>query len=195
MGSEHIEERNLRHPQDRLVFIASVALNLALMAGAVYLVASGPDWLKSHPYLRKPVEHIRTLAIIAIFALPLAVLVRNERRVEIRGNSIRLSTDQFGAIYDLIESQCRKLGVTVVPEVYLTNSGIREPAKAFSTWKRDYIVLSQSIVDPNLQASGDALAFILGRELGRIRLGYTNLWTEILLTYVLRIPYLNIPIS
>src|SRR5262249_40400108 len=195
MGSEHIEERNLRHPQDRLVFIASVALNLALMAGAVYLVASGPDWLKSHPYLRKPVEHIRTLAIIAIFALPLAVLVRNERRGEIRGNSIRLSTDQFGAIYDLIESQCRKLGVTVVPEVYLTNSGIREPAKAFSTWKRDYIVLSQSIVDPNLQASGDALAFILGRELGRIRLGYTNLWTEILLTYVLRIPYLNIPIS
>ena len=44
-------------------------------------------------------------------------------------------------------------------------------------------------------SSSDAMAFILGRELGRIRLGYTRLWKEILLTYVLRIPYLNIPIT
>src|SRR5262249_51810912 len=195
MGSEHIEERNLRHPQDRLVFLASVALNLALMAGAVYLVASGPDWLKSHPYLRKPVEQIRTLAIIAIFALPAAVIIRNERRVEIRGNSIRLSRDQFGAVYALLESHCKKLGLIQKPSLYLTNSAIREPAKAFSSWKRDYIVVSQGIVDASLEGSGDALAFILGRELGRIRLGYTRLWTEVLLTYVLRIPYLNIPIS
>jgi hypothetical protein len=66
---------------------------------------------------------------------------------------------------------------------------------AFSSWKHDYIVLSQGIVESNIETVGDAMAFILGRELGRIRLGYTRLRTEMLLTYVLRIPYLNIPIT
>src|SRR5215831_1922822 len=195
MGSAHISEENLRHPQDRLVFIASVVLNLTLMAAAVYLVANTPDWLTSHPVLRKPLEHIRTLAIIAIFALPAAVIIRNERRVSIRGNSIRLSRDQFASLYDLLQSHCTRLGLTTAPELYITNSAIREPAQAFSSWKRDYVVLNQSIVDPALESGGDVMAFILGRELGRIRLGYTRLWTEILLTYVLRIPYLNIPIT
>jgi hypothetical protein len=195
MTSAHIQEKDLRHPQDRTVFIASVALNFALMAAAVYVVANSPDWVKSHPVLGKQVEHIRTLALIAIFALPLATIVRNERRVVIRGNSIRLSRDQFGAVYGLLESHCKNLGMASIPEVYLTNSAIPGPAMAFSSYKRDYIVLSQSIVDGNLESSGDVIAFILGRELGRIRLGYTRLWTEILLTYVLRIPYLNIPIT
>ena len=195
MASAHVSEENLRHPQDRLVFIASVVLNLALMAAAVYLVANAPDWLTSHPVLRKPLEHIRTLAIIAIFALPAAVIIRNERRVSIRGNSIRLSRDQFASLYDRLQSHCAKLGLTTAPELYITNSAIREPAQAFSSWKRDYIVMNQSIVDLALESGGDVMAFILGRELGRIRLGYTRLWTEILLTYVLRIPYLNIPIT
>jgi len=195
MASAHVSEENLRHPQDRLVFIASVVLNLALMAAAVYLVANAPDWLTSHPVLRKPLEHIRTLAIIAIFALPAAVIIRNERRVSIRGNSIRLSRDQFASLYDRLQSHCTKLGLTTAPELYITNSAIREPAQAFSSWKRDYIVMNQSVVDPALESGGDVMAFILGRELGRIRLGYTRLWTEILLTYVLRIPYLNIPIT
>lgn len=195
MTSAHIQEKDLRHPQDRTVFIASVAFNFALMAAAVYVVANSPDWVKSHPVLGKQVEHIRTLALIAIFALPLATIVRNERRVVIRGNSIRLSSDQFGAVYGLLESHCKKLGMASIPEFYLTNSAIPGPAMAFSSYKRDYIVLSQSIVDGNLQSSSDVMAFILGRELGRIRLGYTRLWTEILLTYVLRIPYLNVPIT
>jgi hypothetical protein len=195
MSSTQIEERNLRHPQDRLVFIASVVLNLALMAGAVYVVANSPDWVKSHPTIGKSIQHLRTLAIIAIFALPAAVVVRNERRVVIRGNSIRLSKDQFGAVYDLLESQGKRLGLTAIPELYLTNCAIPGPAMAFSSWKHDYIVLGQGIVENNFDASSDAMAFILGRELGRIRLGYTRLWKEILLTYVLRIPYLNIPIT
>jgi hypothetical protein len=195
MSSAHIEERDLRHPQDRLVFIASVVLNLALMAAAVYLVASGQDWLKSHPFLKKSAEQIRTLAILAIFALPAATLIRNARRGLIRGNSIRLSRDQFGAVYGLLESHCKKLGLTTMPEIYITNSAIRGPAMAFSSWKHDYIVLSQSVVDGSLEVNGDVMAFILGRELGRIRLGYTRLWAEILLTYVLKIPYLNRPIT
>jgi hypothetical protein len=195
MGYADIQEKDLRHPQDWIVFIASVALNFALMAAAVYVVANSPDWVKSHPVLGKQVEHIRTLALLAIFALPLATIVRNERRVVIRGNSIRLSNDQFGAVYGLLESQRKKLGMTSIPEFYITNSAIPGPAMAFSSYRHDYIVLSQSIVESNLETSGDAMAFILGRELGRIRLGYTRLWTEILLTYVLRIPYLNIPIT
>jgi hypothetical protein len=195
MTSAIIKEKDLRHPQDRIVFIASVVLNFALMATAVYVVANSPDWVKSHPVLGKQVEHIRTLALLAIFALPLATVVRNERRVVIRGNSIRLSSDQFGDVYGLLESHCKKLAMASVPELYLTNSAISEPAMAFSSYRRDYIVLSQSIVESNLETSGDAIAFILGRELGRIRLGYTRLWTEMLLSYVLRIPYLNVPIT
>jgi len=195
VNSPHFDESDLRHPGDKYIFIASVVLNIGLMSAAVYLVANGSDWIKSHPFLGKWAEHLRTLAIFAILALPASVLVRNSRRGLIRQNSVRLSKSQFAQIYDLLDSQCRKLGLMAAPELYITNSAISGPAMAFSSWKRDYIVLGQSIVESDAKANGDVVAFIMGRELGRIRLGYTRLWKEALLTYVLKIPYLNIPIT
>lgn len=195
MVSSQIDESSLRHPADRLVFIVSVVMNLALMAAAVYLVANGPDWLSSHPMLSKSAQHLRMLAIAAIFALPVTTVVRNVRRGQVRENSIRLSPSQFGSIYGMFQAQCKKLGLATLPELYVTNSAITSTATSFSSFRRDYVVLGQSIVDSDLAVMGEALAFVIGRELGRIRLGYTRLWTEVLLTYVLRVPYLDIPIS
>jgi hypothetical protein len=43
------DESRLRHPKERPVFIATVLLNLALVAGAVALGLYGGDWLERHP--------------------------------------------------------------------------------------------------------------------------------------------------
>jgi hypothetical protein len=69
-----INEWQIRHPWEKTIFIASVVLNLALMVGAIVLVATAHDWLKDHPillvlayvikipYLRNPMTHVQTLS-------------------------------------------------------------------------------------------------------------------------------------
>ena len=48
-----LDESRLRHPKERPVFIATVLLNLALIAGALALGLYGGDWLERHPRVAK----------------------------------------------------------------------------------------------------------------------------------------------
>jgi hypothetical protein len=50
-------ETDLRHPSEWTVFVFSVVLNLAIMAGAVVFAAHGTEKLAAHPGLAKVVGH------------------------------------------------------------------------------------------------------------------------------------------
>jgi hypothetical protein len=195
MTSEPVSESQLRHPLEKPVFIASVILNLALIAAAIFIAARGDAWLKAHHFMAKYVNQIRGGAIAAILALPGISLVRNNRLGFIRGNSIRLSNDQFPQVYEILEEHCRKLGMSSLPELYLTDQAITPPAQAFSAWGNDYIVLRTDFLESPLENVRDVLAFTLGCELGRLRLGHASWWSDVLLTFVAKIPLLRTPIS
>ena len=91
MTSPPASESQLRHPWEIPIFIASVVLNLALIAAAIFIAARGDAWLRSHHFLAKYSNQIRAGAIAAILTVPSLALVRNNRLGFIRGNSIRLS--------------------------------------------------------------------------------------------------------
>jgi Zn-dependent protease with chaperone function len=189
------DETRLRHPWEHTIFVASMVLNLGIMLGALVLIRTGGDWLKGYPLLADSVRYVEALATAALFAPPAIIFIRNARRGFILGNTVRVSPQQFPEMYEVLEGHCRRLGLDRVPGLYLSDDADYKPALAYSVWGEDYIVLGEHFLDPKTEVTRDVLAFILGSELGRLRLGHTRWWYELLLAYIIRIPYLRNPMT
>jgi hypothetical protein len=198
MTSPPTAESALRNPREWPIFVTSAALNLVIMAGAVVLAAHGTEELRRFPRLASIVGHrieeLRALAIAAVFALPAVIFLRNLRRASIRGGSVRLSSDQLPEIHDVLVRYCARLGMKPIPRLYLTDEAFKGDARAFSSWDGDYIVLGTKYLNRELAESHEVVAFLLGRELGTLRLGHTRWWNEALIAYVVRIPILRRPL-
>ena len=188
-----MDESRLRHPLERPIVIASFLVNVLLFAGAILLVKYGGDWLEGRPLLAKYATELKTLAGAMLFSPVAIVFLRNTRRAKIRANSARVSSEQFPEIHAVLERFCATLGVHPAPELY-----VWEDAPDFSTassaWKTHYIVLKTKPLLKDLSAGRDIIEFLIGRELGRIRLGHTRWWDELLTTYVVKIPVLRNPL-
>ena len=185
------DESQLRHPAERPLFLAFAVLNVLLMAAAVFLIFRGSGWLRAHPNLA---AYIRVLAIAAVFGVPAIVFLRNARHALVRGKSIALSPQQFPQIYAILQRHCERLAIKPSPELYFSDMNTTKPARAYRSWKCEYIVLSSKFLQPNLQPMLPVFAFWLGREIGRLRLGHASWATEFLLAYVDRIPHLSNPL-
>lgn len=188
------DESQLRHPLERTYFLASVILSLIVVAAAVVIIVFAPDWLKSHALFSKGAAAVRAALVAALVGMPLLVLLRNRRDTYVHGQSVRLSRNQFAPIYQILERQCRRLGMTEVPGLYLTDKGIPPYSKAFSTRSDHSIVLHENLFEVDLQETLDVAAFTIGYELGRIRLGHTHWLDELLLTYIFVVPFLANPL-
>jgi Zn-dependent protease with chaperone function len=193
--TDRVDESVLRHPSERPIFAATVTLNFALMALALGLAFYQPGWLDKHFLIDKYASLLRAVAITALIGIPLLVLNRNRRESAIRGNSVRLSEKQFPAVYAILQDHCRRLGMTEVPELFLTAGGIEPFSVTYSSWRENYIVLHQAIFDIDARKSIDVLAFTLAHELGAIRLNQTAIWNEMLLTYVSAIKWFRNPLE
>jgi hypothetical protein len=190
-----IDESRLRHPYERVIFAATVVVNLALMAAAIYLTAYGSEWLEAHPRLAKFADGLRAAAIVAILSPPALVVLRNTRRAVVIGSAVPLSRAQLPEIYSSFERFCEAVGLRPAPELYLTEDAIDEVSDAYSTWRGNYVVLRPKFLESNLAEIRDVYEFFLAREVGRVRLGHTQWWDELLLSYVVQIPYLRNPLA
>lgn len=190
-----VDESTLRDPLERPILIASVAGNFLLMALALALVFYQPGWLKGHAFLSREIGFLRILAITELIGIPLLVLNRNRREASVRGNSVRISDQQFPEVYAVLRDHCRRLGITEVPELFLTSGTIPPFSQTFSSWREKYIVLHQSIFDIDDLKTMDVVAFVLAHELGAIRLNHTAVWNEMLLTYISSIRWLRSPLE
>jgi hypothetical protein len=189
-----IDESKLRHPLEQPYFVAAVVLNFVLMAFAIVVLAVAPDWMRAHPVLHKQAELLSGLAIAALVGVPFLAYQRNVRVASMRGWSVRASRTQFAGVYEILEAQCRVLGLAVPPQLYITDHAISRDAMAYSAWKETCIVLDQNVIAADISTMRDVIAFDIGAELGRIRLGHTNGWQEMLITYVVAIPFIGNPL-
>lgn len=190
-----VDESKLRDPSERPIFIASVVVNFLLMALAITLIFYQPPWIRAHPVLGKDIGFLRVIAITALVGIPLLVLNRNRRESSIRGNSVRLSERQFPEVYEILRAHCGRLGMTEIPELFLTGATIQPFSSTFSSWREKYIVLHQIIFDIDDRKTLDVISFILAHELGAIRLNQTAIWNEMLLTYISSIKWLRNPLE
>jgi len=187
------QEADLRRRSDTVVFVASVLVNLALFLLAILLIEHGSAWLDQYPRLAKRAQDVRALAIALLAAPPALVFLRHRRRSLAAGNGLRLSDKQLPDLYRTLVRYCDRLGQREIPSLY-----IAEPAKgyseAFAAWHHEFIVIRPVYFIAPLEEVRPIYEFWIGRELGRIRLGHTRWWEELLVAYVVKLPLLRNPL-
>jgi Zn-dependent protease with chaperone function len=81
------------------------------------------------------------------------------------------------------------------PDIFLANGNGALNAFAAQATGHDYVVLSNELFANLYQNNRDGLRFILGHEMGHIRLHHVALWYQIAVAYSERIPLLGPALS
>jgi Zn-dependent protease with chaperone function len=89
------------------------------------------------------------------------------------------------------EDFARRLGLKREPEIYLTSGNGTLNAFAASTFGYDFVVIHSELFSNTYENNKEALAFIVGHELGHLHLGHTRLWYQLSTAYVDRVPLLR----
>jgi Zn-dependent protease with chaperone function len=182
----------LRNPYEIPLYIFSVLVNLLIIALILYgaLLLGYLNALAGEPLSGPLVDAIRVAFVALLLLVPGLVVYRQLTRAGIRGSAVRLSRRQFPDIYAVKEDFARRLGLKRDPEIYLMSGNGVLNAFAASTFGYDFVVIHSELFSNTYEKNKDALAFIIGHELGHLRLGHTRLWYQLSTAYVDRLPLL-----
>jgi Zn-dependent protease with chaperone function len=185
----------LRHPAENPTFILMVILNFAILGVLIDFLSTvalippalrGTNWEAT----------IRAVAAAIILVAPAIMIVRQVQRASIRGMAVQLSRTQFPDLYASTDEFAAALGVKPAPTVYLSNgNGTLNAFAAQSGWTNNYVVLSNELFANLRNNNREGTRFILGHEIGHIRLHHVALWYQLVLCYSQLIPILGPTLS
>src|ERR687893_1919681 len=183
----------LRSPYEIPLYVFSVLVNLLIIAliliGALLL--GYLNALAGEPLSGPAVDAIRVAFVALLLLVPGLVVYRQLTRAGTRGSAVRLSRRQFPDIYAVKKDFARTLDLRREPEIYLMSGNGTLNAFAASTFGHDFVVIHSELFSNTYEKNRDALAFIVGHELGHLRLGHTKLWYQLSTAYVDRVPLLG----
>ncbi len=182
----------LRNPYEIPLYIISVLVNLLIIALILYgaLFLGVLNALAGEPLSGPLVDVIQVAFFALLLLVPALVIYRQLTRAGIRGSAVKLSRRQFPDIYAVMEDFARRLRLKRDPEIYLMSGNGVLNAFAASTFGYDFVVIHSELFSNTYERNKDALAFIIGHELGHLRLGHTRLWYQLSTAYVDRVPLL-----
>jgi Zn-dependent protease with chaperone function len=187
-------DKRLRHPAEVPFFIFMVVLN-ALIVVAILRFAAVlpflPERLQNTPWALA----IRAAFIGLLLLVPALIVIRETQRASVRGTAVELSQSQFHDLYQTADDFARKLKLHRRPQLYLANGNGTLNAFAAQAAGHDYVVLSNELFANLYNKNRDGLRFILGHELGHIRLHHVSLWYQLAVAYSQRIPLLGPTLS
>jgi Zn-dependent protease with chaperone function len=185
----------LRHPAENPMFILMVVLNFAILGVLIDFLATTaliPPALRGTNWE----ETWRAVSAAIIAVAPAILIVRQVQRASIRGTALRLSRTQFPDLYASVDDFAATLGVKPTPAVYLSNgNGTLNAFAAQSGWTNNYVVLSNELFANLRNNNREGTRFILGHEIGHIRLHHVALWYQLVLCYSQLIPILGPTLS
>src|SRR5215204_4849258 len=183
----------LRNPYEIPLYILSVLVNLLIISfiliGALllgYLNVSVGE-----PLSGPAVDAIRVAFLALLLLVPGLVVYRQLTRAGTRGSAVRLSPRQFPDIYAVKDDFARRLNLRRDPEIYVMSGNGALNAFAASTFGYDFVVIHSELFSNTYEKNKEALSFIIGHELGHLRLGHTRLWYQLSTAYVDRVPLLG----
>ena len=188
-----MDNPRLRDPREVPLYVFSVLINVFIVALIVVgaLLLGFLNALVGEPLSSPAVEAIRVAFVALLLLVPGLVVYRQLTRAGTRGSAVRLSRRQFPAIHSLKEDFARKLELSREPEIYLTSGNGTLNAFAASTFGHDFVVIHSELFSNTYEKNKEALAFIVGHELGHLKLGHTRLWYQLSTAYVDRVPLLG----
>jgi Zn-dependent protease with chaperone function len=86
----------------------------------------------------------------------------------LKGNSVKVTAQQYPDLHDLYLQTCTRLGIEKRPELYLVQVDGMLNAVATRFMRRDYVVMLSAVVDA-LEDRPQAIKFYMGHELGHIK--------------------------
>jgi Zn-dependent protease with chaperone function len=183
----------LRNPYEIPLYIFSVLVNLLIISFILIgaLLLGYLNVLAGEPLSGPAVDAIRVAFLALLLLVPGLVVYRQLTRAGTRGSAVRLSPRQFPDIYAVKDDFARRLNLRRDPEIYLMSGNGALNAFAASTFGYDFVVIHSELFSNTYEKNKDALAFIIGHELGHLRLGHTRLWYQLSTAYVDRVPLLR----
>src|SRR5215218_10411356 len=183
----------LRSPYEIPLYVLSVLVNLIIIALSLVgaLLLGYLNALAGDPLSGPMVEVIRVAFVALLLLVPGLVVYRQLTRAGTRGSAVKLSRRQFPDIYEVKEDFARRLNLRKDPEIYLMSGNGALNAFAASTFGYDFVVIHSELFSNTYEKNKEALAFIIGHELGHLRLGHTRLWYQLSTAYVDRVPLLG----
>jgi len=184
----------LRHPAELPFYVFMVILNLLL----IWLILQAAVTL---PYLPDKLRDtgwataVRTAFIGLLLLVPALIVVRETQRASVRGTAVELNPRQYGEIYQTADDFAHRLGLRRRPRIFLANGNGTLNAFAAQATGNDYVVLTNELFTNLRQNNREGLRFILGHELGHIRLHHVGLWYQLSIAYSGRIPVLGPTLS
>jgi Zn-dependent protease with chaperone function len=113
-------------------------------------------------------------------------------RAKMLGNSVKVGRNQYPELFEIVERQCRALGLAAPPAVFIVNRDGAVNAVAIKVLKDKYVLLFADLVDVMLaHGSTNELSSIVGHELGHHAAGHTAWWKGALLKPAMFIPFLG----
>lgn len=116
----------------------------------------------------------------------------------IRGNSIKVSQNQFPDILNIVTEQCNKFNIKKVPEVYILESGgfINAAAVKLFYKGKDCIILFSDIIDPlYVKNDKESLKMVISHELGHIKENHISIYYHVFLLPFRIIPLLGLALT
>jgi Zn-dependent protease with chaperone function len=180
----------LRHPTEVPFFIIMVVLNVLIIAvilNAAAVLPFLPERLQDTGWATA----IRAALIGLLLLVPALIMVRETQRASTRGTAVQLSQRQFPDLYQTAEDFAHTLGLRRRPDIFLANGNGTLNAFAAQATGHDYVVLSNELFANLQNRNRDGLGFILGHEMGHIRLHHVSLWYQLAVAYSQWIPLLG----
>jgi Zn-dependent protease with chaperone function len=172
-----MDNLRLRDPHEVPLYAFSVLVNLLIVALIVVgaLLLGFLNALAGEPLSGPTVEAIRVAFVALLLLVPGLLVYRQLTRAGTRRSAVKLSRRQFPDIHALKEDFARRLELRREPEIYLTSGNGTLNAFAASTFGYDFVVVHSELFSNTYEKNKEALAFIVGHELGHLRLGHTRL--------------------
>jgi Zn-dependent protease with chaperone function len=169
-------ERPKRHPGEIGLLVLVIVASVVLYLVAIDIVLSGR----------------RSLVWLSIPATPaLLFLGRGLTLGKQRVNGVKMSPTQFPEGYRLVVEAAQRFGLREVPDAYVVLGNGTINAFAGGHGFRRYVVVYSDLFEIGGAARDpEALAFVIGREVGHIAAGHASYWRQ-LLQLAMRIPFLG----
>lgn len=170
-----------RHPWEIGLLVTVIVASVILYIVAISLVATGED----------------DLIWISIMATPVVLfLARGINYGSQRVNGVKMSPTQFPEGYALVVEAAHRFGLTEIPDAYVVLGNGQINAFASGHGYRRYIVVYSDLFEIGGQARDpEALAFVIGHEIGHIAAGHASYWRQFGQLAMPLIPFLGASLS
>ncbi|MEV6767252.1 M48 family metallopeptidase [Nocardia sp. NPDC051030] len=163
-----------RHPWEiPLLTIACLLMALVVIATLLVAYAEGPE----------PVTW-------GVLGTPLALyFARGMQAAKLRVDSVKMSPTQFPEGYRMVQEAAARFGMKRVPDAYVLIGQGQINAHATGHGFRRFVVVNSDLFElGDSTRDPDALAFVIGHEVGHIAAGHTSFWRQVGETLVRLVP-------